>query len=71
MSDEKSLLSPEIFKIQKMLFIYKALHDGWTVKMTEKNMFEFKKNKENQQFNLDTYLHDFIEKNLDVHNVPN
>ena len=69
MSENQNIIAPEIFKIQKMLFIYKALHDGWTVKIVEKNVFEFKKNKENQQFNLDNYLHNFVEKNLDISNM--
>lgn len=67
MSEEKN--KSEIFKIQKMLFIYKAVQDGWTVKMLGNKTFEFQKNKENQQFDLDNYLHTFIEKNLDIGNI--
>jgi hypothetical protein len=67
MSEEK-VLNPEIFKIQKMLFIYKALKDGWSVKMVENNVFEFQKDKKNQQFNLDNYVNNFIMKNMDLSN---
>lgn len=67
MSEEK-VLNPEIFKIQKMLFIYKALKDGWSVKMVENNVFEFEKDKKNQQFNLNNYVNNFIMKNMDLSN---
>jgi len=65
MSEEK-ILSPEIFKIQKLIFIYKALKDGWSVKMIENNVFEFKKDKKNQQFDLDNYVNNFIIKNMSI-----
>ena len=31
--------------IQKMIFIYNALHDGWTVKKLDTDKFEFIKDK--------------------------
>ena len=31
--------------IQKMVFIYNALHDGWTVKKIDNNKFELLKDK--------------------------
>jgi hypothetical protein len=67
MSEEK-VLSPEIFNIQKMLFIYNALKDGWSVKMVDNNVFEFQKDKKNQKFNLDNYVNNFIIKNMDLSN---
>ncbi len=36
----------EYDQIQKMIFIFNALHDGWTVRKLEKNKFEFLKDTE-------------------------
>ena len=60
----------DLIKIYKMIFIYNALRNGWTVKMLKDNKFEFKKprNKE-KRINVDNYLTDFIEKNLNIDNI--
>jgi hypothetical protein len=63
-------LSLEVVHFQKMLFVYNALMSGWTVKMVENDKFEFKKDRENQEVNLDNYLRTFVLQNLNVDNIP-
>lgn len=68
-SDSKDISN--VVNIQKMIFIYNALLSGWTVKMIESNTFEFKKNRENKEVDLDDYLKTFILQNLNVDNIKN
>ena len=60
-----------IVHIQKMLFVFNALLSGWTVKMVGSNTFEFKKDRKNQEVNLDNYLRRFVIQNLSVDNISN
>ena len=62
----------DITTIQKMLFIYNSLWDGWTVKKLDGEKFEFTKdniNNENKrkEINLET----FIENNLNINKLIN
>ncbi len=41
---DTSKFNPE--ELKKVLFIYNALNDGWTVKKTKENIFTFTKNHE-------------------------
>jgi hypothetical protein len=63
-------LSNEIIYLQKMIFVFNAILSGWTVKILEHNTFEFTKDSTNQEVNLDTYIKDFVEKNLNINNIP-
>ena len=57
--------------LQKMIFIYNALEDGWSVKKYQNN-YIFTKNHENKrEVYLDTYLEDFIKKNVNINNYTN
>lgn len=64
-----SKISSEIIHLQKMLFVFNAILSGWTVKMVGDNTFEFKKDRENQEVNLDDYLKNFVIQNLSVDNI--
>jgi len=62
----------DLIKIYKMIFIFNALKNGWTVKMIENNKYEFKKSKEKEKtINVDDYLKNFIKKNLDINDLLN
>lgn len=63
--------SSEIVRLQKMLFVFNALLSGWTVKMVGNDTFEFKKDRKNQEVNLDNYLKTFVIQNLNVDNISN
>lgn len=66
---QDNTFSSEIINLQKMLFVFNALLSGWTVKMVGDDTFEFKKDRQNQEVNLDNYLKTFIIKNLSVDNI--
>ena len=59
-------------KLQKMIFIYNAIEDGWEIKMNKENIYTFSKKHENKKeiFN-DKYLTDFIKKNLKINDYNN
>lgn len=61
----------EAIEIQKMIFIYNAVKQGWTVKMLNNGKFEFKKAKNDvkKEVLLEDYLRKFIMYNLDVANL--
>lgn len=60
-----------IIEFQKMIFIYNALKDGWSVKMINNGKYEFKKSKTNikKELLLEDYLKKFIEYNLNINNI--
>tara|TARA_Y100001958_G_scaffold159820_1_gene163505 strand:+ start:5080 stop:5292 length:213 start_codon:yes stop_codon:yes gene_type:complete len=52
--------------LQKMKFLFNALQDGWEIKM-KNNKYHFTKKHENkQEIYLDSYLSEFITKNMDL-----
>ena len=56
-------------KLQKLLFIYNAIEDGWTV-VKHKNSYVFTKNHEGKkEVLLDDYLQKFIYKNVTINDV--
>ena len=61
----------DLLSLHKMLFIYNAILNGWTVKLLEKNSFEFKKNKDavKKEIYLDDYLKKFVKNNLDIDRI--
>ena len=78
MSYNKNSTSEEAFKsgldvnsMYKMLFIYNAINEGWTVKKMENNKYEFKNNNKEikKEFFLENFLDKFIDKNLSVENI--
>ncbi len=56
-------------KMQKMLFIYNAIEDGWAVKKKDET-YIFTKNHENKkEVFLESYLKKFIKQNLSINNL--
>ena len=65
MNDE-NMFSVDRVSFQKMLFLYNAVNDGWTVKKNN-DSYIFKKNHEGKkEVFLDTYLTNFMRNNLDI-----
>jgi hypothetical protein len=54
---------------QKMLFIYNAIHSGWTVKKQNESYVFRKKHEGKQEVFLDSYLNTFIKSNLTLDNL--
>jgi len=61
---DTSKFNPE--ELKKVLFIYNALNDGWTVKKTKENIFTFTKNHEeaSKEIYADGYVKDFLMENF-------
>ena len=57
--------------LQKMIFIYNALLQGWTIKMIESDKFEFTKGTEliKKEVNMTDFLKKFIQYNLSIENL--
>jgi hypothetical protein len=51
---------------QKMSFIYNALEDGWEVKKKGDNYVFKKRHHNRREVFLDSYLEQFLRKNLDI-----
>ena len=67
-NNDLSGLNFENTQIQKMVFIFNAVNDGWTVKKLDVDTYEFNMDKEKikKEIILDDYLKKFIKNNLDV-----
>ena len=61
----------DMLSLHKMLFIYNAVINGWTVKLVSKNNFEFNKKKEKvkKEILLDNFLKYFSKNNLDINTI--
>tara|TARA_B110000037_G_C17012412_1_gene461868 strand:+ start:38 stop:220 length:183 start_codon:yes stop_codon:yes gene_type:complete len=57
----------DIITLQKMIFIYKAIKNGWTVKNIGNNKFEFIKDK--SKIKKEINLEEFIKNNLNIDNI--
>lgn len=58
--------------VQKMIFIYNALQQGWAIRMLEKDKFEFTKDNDEttkKEVYLEDYLRKFIQFNLNIENL--
>jgi len=57
--------------LQKMIFVYNAVLKGWTVRMIEKDKFEFIKDNEliKREVDLSDYVRKFIEYNMSIDNL--
>jgi len=63
--------SLEYNDIQKMVFVFNALNDGWTVKKIGNDKFEFLKDGEHikKEIILEDYLKKFIKYNINIENI--
>jgi hypothetical protein len=54
--------------IRKMVFVFNALNDGWTVKKIDNDKYEFLKDKEKmkEEIVLEDYLKNFIKYNINI-----
>ena len=68
-----SNLGLDINSMYKMLFIYNAINEGWTVKKLDNDKYEFKNNNKEikKEFFLENFLDKFIDKNLTIDNIIN
>ena len=66
---EDKQLEIDKLKFQKMVFLFNALDNGWSIKK-QKDSYIFKKNHEGKKEILnDTYLSIFMKDNLDINKL--
>lgn len=68
---EKDKLKIDTLKFQKMLLLFNAIEDGWTIKKRN-NSYVFSKNHEGKKEVLDeSYLQKFMKSNFDLNSIVN
>jgi hypothetical protein len=68
---EKDKLKIDAIKFQKMLLLFNAIEDGWTIKKRN-NSYVFSKNHEGKKEVLDeSYLQKFMKSNFDLNSIIN
>jgi hypothetical protein len=66
---EKDKLKIDAIKFQKMLLLFNAIEDGWTIKKRN-NSYVFSKNHEGKKEVLDeSYLQKFMKSNFDLNSI--
>ena len=66
---ENSNLKIDSLKLQKMILLYNALEDGWSIKYKDNSYIFTKKHQGKKEVYLDTFLQTFIKVNMDVKNI--
>jgi len=62
-------LNIDSLQIQKMIFIYNALEDGWKIKKEDKSYIFKKNHEEKKEYFSDSYLQEFINTHIDILNI--
>jgi hypothetical protein len=58
-------------ELQKMAFIYNAIHAGWSVSCKGESYVFTKKHEGKKEVFLDTYMKSFIENNMNIDKIIN
>ena len=56
-------------KFQKMVLLYNAIEEGWTVKRRNETYVFIKNHEGKKEVLLDTYLDKFMKTNLDLNDI--
>lgn len=56
-------------KFQKMVLLYNAIEEGWTVKRKNETYVFIKNHEGKKEVLLDTYLDKFMKTNLDLNDI--
>ena len=56
-------------EFQKMLFLYNALNEGWTVKKKNETYVFIKNHEDKKEIFLESYLSKFISENFDINKI--
>ena len=57
------------FMLQKMIFIYNALQNGWDIKKNNEKYIFTKLHGQKKEVYLDSYLQQFLETNMNINNI--
>tara|TARA_B100001059_G_C17704453_1_gene511945 strand:- start:200 stop:427 length:228 start_codon:yes stop_codon:yes gene_type:complete len=56
------------FELQKIIFIYNALEEGWQIKKNEDKYIFSKRHENKKEIYLDSYLETFLTSNIEIKN---
>ena len=59
------------FEIQKMIFLYNALEEGWQIKKNNEQYIFTKRHENKREVYLDSYLEEFLKTKLEIKNKIN
>lgn len=69
--DGENKMKIEFVKLQKMILLFNALEDGWTIKKKKENYVFIKKHNNEREIYLESYLKDFMKNNMDIQKLLN
>jgi hypothetical protein len=56
-------------KFHKMIFLFNALEDGWTIKKKKNSYFLLKNHEGKKEVFLDSYLSRFVKEQMDINKI--
>ena len=59
----------DTIKFQKIILIYNALEEGWSIKKKEESFIFSKKHEGKKEILLDSYLARFMQSNFDINKL--
>ena len=66
---ENSNLKIDSLKLQKMILLYNALEDGWSIKHKDDSYIFTKKHQNKKEVLQDSYLLKFLNSKLDIKSI--
>jgi len=66
---KENIIKMDNVKFQKMLFLFNALNEGWTIKKRKESYIFTKNHEGKREIFLDTYLMSFFKKNFDINKL--
>jgi hypothetical protein len=67
--DETSNNKIDNIRFKKMLFVYNALEEGWTIKKNDESFIFYKNHEGKKEIFSESYLARFIKSNFDLNKI--
>ena len=66
---ESKYVSINKIKFHKMIFLFNALEDGWSIKKRKNSYFLLKNHEGKKEIFLDSYLSRFMKEQMDINKI--
>lgn len=66
---KENMIKMDNIKFQKMLFLFNALNEGWSIKKRKESYIFTKNHEGKREIFLDSYLMSFLKKNFDINKL--
>jgi len=67
--ENKHYITINKLKFHKMVFLFNALEDGWTIKKKKDSYFLLKNHEGKKEIFLDSYLSRFMKEQMDINKL--